>query len=319
MAFPLAPFPDLPVDIARMLLEYAAFSSRATACALVLVSRTVRAWIEPILYRVIVLDNVRSRQSFEYAIHVRDDPSFFANTVHTLLIKGDAAESIELIDHIVSSCDGITALAIWSLSRSAVAETSISASLNSLRRFATPRLSSAILSWMPRTITHLKTACEEAWQQLDMWDGLFRQCPGITHIMLDCDANFWDWCNVFIKEDFINAFQHILSVAPASLEVLVFGVFHSTTDWDALCDFALELVAFEWKRIEDDRFLVFLPTGIRNVPDRESKEIVRYEQGREGHELCGYRQNGVLDIWELADRHRSAFRESKRPSHGPGI
>ncbi|KAF9026307.1 hypothetical protein BDZ89DRAFT_1067654, partial [Hymenopellis radicata] len=80
-------FPDLPVHVARLLIEVAAWSNRpTTARNLVLVSKTVRQWIDPILHHTIVLDTEPKFYAFVAAVASRKDPDFFRRNVRVLAI-----------------------------------------------------------------------------------------------------------------------------------------------------------------------------------------------------------------------------------------
>lgn len=59
---------QLPYDLERTVLEYAAEGDRRMALTLLLVSREVKRWIEPILYRHITLSNTAQADSFIRAL-----------------------------------------------------------------------------------------------------------------------------------------------------------------------------------------------------------------------------------------------------------
>ena len=64
-----------PVDIARLILEYAAQGDRATATSICLVSKELNAWITPILYRTVKFrrhkHTERAEKGYPSLIHTR--------------------------------------------------------------------------------------------------------------------------------------------------------------------------------------------------------------------------------------------------------
>ncbi|KAF9026279.1 hypothetical protein BDZ89DRAFT_38354 [Hymenopellis radicata] len=117
--------PDLPLDVARLLLEEAAWSDRSTtARTLTLVSKDVRQWIDPILHHTVTLDTHTKLDAFAATVIARNDPAFFRRTVKVLTILtidnlelGDVSdEIIDLTDSmavILTACTGIERFAFW--------------------------------------------------------------------------------------------------------------------------------------------------------------------------------------------------------------
>lgn len=58
----------LPVEIVRLVLEYAASQSRSTSYILIQVSKTVEEWILPFLYQTVILESTSRLLSFSRAI-----------------------------------------------------------------------------------------------------------------------------------------------------------------------------------------------------------------------------------------------------------
>ncbi|KAF8909445.1 hypothetical protein CPB85DRAFT_1435651 [Mucidula mucida] len=78
--------PQLPLDVARLLLERAAWSDRSTAQNLTFVSSDVHHWIDPILHHTIVLDTPTRVSAFAISVIARNDVEFFRRTVKVLTI-----------------------------------------------------------------------------------------------------------------------------------------------------------------------------------------------------------------------------------------
>ncbi|KAJ7600401.1 hypothetical protein C8J56DRAFT_910153, partial [Mycena floridula] len=110
----MQPYPDLPEDICRLILETAVEQDRLAALHLVLVSRRVQRWIEPLLYRVIELRPTKRVARFQWTITASSKPaSFFAIHVQKLFISN--VYDTRAIAIILSVCTGVKSLAAWSL------------------------------------------------------------------------------------------------------------------------------------------------------------------------------------------------------------
>ncbi|KAJ4478418.1 hypothetical protein J3R30DRAFT_3703246 [Lentinula aciculospora] len=102
---------NAPMDIARLILEYAAQSDNATAASIALVSKEVNAWITPILYRTVEFRKCahieRAERGYSSLNHTRilvllDTEQYFENGLYTFRIP-DA----ELLHN---SCPGLREL-----------------------------------------------------------------------------------------------------------------------------------------------------------------------------------------------------------------
>jgi hypothetical protein len=71
-----SPFARLPTELVISIFEIAASSSKPTAASLALTCRMVRTWVEPILYRTVVLHTKAQNDLFERTLRMRD-PGFF--------------------------------------------------------------------------------------------------------------------------------------------------------------------------------------------------------------------------------------------------
>ncbi|KIY48669.1 hypothetical protein FISHEDRAFT_73412 [Fistulina hepatica ATCC 64428] len=81
---------DIPLDVARLVLEFAAHSDRATAASLTLVSHAVSYWIHPILYHCVVLRTVRDNRLLERTLReaLSLSPSSVKASVQALAASG---------------------------------------------------------------------------------------------------------------------------------------------------------------------------------------------------------------------------------------
>ncbi|KAF9026299.1 hypothetical protein BDZ89DRAFT_1067648 [Hymenopellis radicata] len=85
-------FPDLPLDVARLLLEAAAWSDRlSTARNLTLVSKDVRQWIDPILHHTVALDTPTKLYAFAAAVIAHKA----SRTTFVLCVRGVRMEAME--------------------------------------------------------------------------------------------------------------------------------------------------------------------------------------------------------------------------------
>ncbi|KAF9004492.1 hypothetical protein BDZ89DRAFT_1080485 [Hymenopellis radicata] len=107
------PFSDLPVDVARHILELAAFWDQSTARQLVLVSKCVRQWIDPLLYRVVEIACAKDCRLFITTIQSRrrTDPGFIADNVKVLCLRRHGLP-LSRVEYILSHCTAVQNLAI---------------------------------------------------------------------------------------------------------------------------------------------------------------------------------------------------------------
>ncbi|KAF9026282.1 hypothetical protein BDZ89DRAFT_1134859 [Hymenopellis radicata] len=115
-------FPDLPLDVVRLLLEEAAWSDRfTTAHNLTLVSKDVRQWIEPILYHTVTLDTSTKLYAFAATVTSRNNRDFFRRTVKVLIIgdleighfSGDIILVGDSVSVVLAACADIKCFAFW--------------------------------------------------------------------------------------------------------------------------------------------------------------------------------------------------------------
>ncbi|KAF9016364.1 hypothetical protein BDZ89DRAFT_406678 [Hymenopellis radicata] len=107
---PVHPFPDLPLDIARLILETTAVLDRGTALRLALVSKLVRAWyaIDPVLYHTVILNTRSTARRFIFSIDSRPSAALLVRNL--CLWSGDGmgfASSWADTDRILSACRNV--------------------------------------------------------------------------------------------------------------------------------------------------------------------------------------------------------------------
>lgn len=67
------PFPPMPVELVRDMVEFAALADMPTALSLALVSKVVNKWITPILYHTVVLGRREFARAFNQGIEAAQD------------------------------------------------------------------------------------------------------------------------------------------------------------------------------------------------------------------------------------------------------
>ncbi|TFK74248.1 hypothetical protein BDN72DRAFT_833579 [Pluteus cervinus] len=101
----IAPSPRLPPELEREIFELAARIDRAVCRSLLVVSKRVYLWIEPLLYETIIQDK-RSGKEATFPL-----PEGKSRYVRNLLLGGTVDWSST--DEILRDCPNITNLAVW--------------------------------------------------------------------------------------------------------------------------------------------------------------------------------------------------------------
>jgi hypothetical protein len=99
------PFPPLPVELVREIMELAALRDTPIALALVLVSKAVHDWVTPIIYRTVVL-NTRE-DAFAFSAAHQADRSSSTLRIFNLAISHSAMRHY---DWCLSSCRNVQCL-----------------------------------------------------------------------------------------------------------------------------------------------------------------------------------------------------------------
>ncbi|KAJ6550155.1 hypothetical protein B0H19DRAFT_1265015 [Mycena capillaripes] len=187
--------PRLPPELERLIFELAAISRPTSIPKLMLISWRVKEWVEPLLYRVVLLAKKGTRMRgfpiftvdrFLQAIAAKP-PGFFNNAVkHLFLEVGKISEA----ETILSACNHVTNLFA---SRVLGLDTPALWALRDLRRLTVDlgmfleRYTLECVSATFRNITHLELLnfWDDDWRVEDLWARL-ALIPHLTHISFNC-------------------------------------------------------------------------------------------------------------------------------------
>ncbi|KAJ2925633.1 hypothetical protein H1R20_g11460, partial [Candolleomyces eurysporus] len=194
------PFPDLPQDIGRIIFEIAASLDLQTGAFCALVSKQVKTWVEPVLYRYI---RIKDRKSLEYLSRTIRKPdstkphAFFASHVKSLAFIGPGSGIGGDVDSlsILKACRGVESLYLWSniwvrsreKSKFQRFFTSPSTTLSPRRLFirhalSSPRDLSHFGHAIFRNLTHLEVDVRDKWK----WETL-KQLDRLTHLAIEAE------------------------------------------------------------------------------------------------------------------------------------
>ncbi|KAF8909188.1 hypothetical protein CPB85DRAFT_754871 [Mucidula mucida] len=199
----LVPFPDIPTDIARLILETAAWKDDKTAYTLVFVSKVVRQWIDPILYHSVTLSTSKQLAAFRDSIISRCDAAFFSRAVKRHCIGDLSIGTLETRHHsaaniwtwmraALEACTGVERLAIWLTTREM--ELHWLARNNDHLRPTHMSFDVNEHDWddRPDSVTifpHLNLDCFTNQDIEDIpWQAIFARCPNLAHISLSGTA-----------------------------------------------------------------------------------------------------------------------------------
>ncbi len=298
---------NLPVDIARQVIETAVVMDRKSALAFVLVSKTLREWsvafrcslvtrfdilecrIDPLLYNTVVLDSYRKGQLFVSAMFRRNDPDFFGRNVKTLSINHDVHRAH--IEYILPICRGVISLAFWNRNRILKPY----ASILSPRRLSITNLTRSQVAILPGSLTHLNIFFTEDLSLADFpptWPEVFEQCPNLTHLSFDYAPDDYFSCTLF-RWGLDLFIEPILFAAPPTLRAVIVEVVGLSRDFSGMLDFV------ENVHIEDPRFVFVCPrTFYKNV-----KGLLCYEKNHDPTVDWGYLPEDADDLWGVVDAH----------------
>ncbi|KAF9018278.1 hypothetical protein BDZ89DRAFT_1073979, partial [Hymenopellis radicata] len=200
----LSPLPDMPIDIARLIFETAAWENGATAYRLVLVSKVVREWIEPILYNSVVICTGSKLAAFHDSIISRNDNAFFSRAVKVLCLGDRSTGMLKCPHHSIAAiwpwarailevCTGVQRLAVWLIDH----DLELHRFTRNSGRLRPTHMSlditdhswdSARLDWvkiLPESLTHLNLDCGSYQDITDiLWLEIFAWCPNLAHVSL---------------------------------------------------------------------------------------------------------------------------------------
>ncbi|KAF5326645.1 hypothetical protein D9611_000706 [Ephemerocybe angulata] len=103
-------FPDIPEDVTRLIFEIAA-EDRAHRLVYPLVSKRVRSWAEPVIYREVVVDT-----TYRFIHTINNQASSKPENFFALHVKSLFFDNIppHFIAPIVEKCSSVLSLTIWS-------------------------------------------------------------------------------------------------------------------------------------------------------------------------------------------------------------
>ncbi|KAF9026291.1 hypothetical protein BDZ89DRAFT_1161294 [Hymenopellis radicata] len=260
----MACFPDLPLDVVRLLLEEAAWSDRfTTAYNLTLVSKDVRQWIEPILHHTVTLDTPTQLYAFAVTITSRNNPDFFRRTVKVLRIGNleyFPETGIPLADSmavVLTACTSIERFAFWvdapcpmplpSAMHAHPTHLSLAVPWKELDSFD---IFDFLIGMTSPSLTHLHldfASFISLYTFEDAWSIIFRRCPGLTHLRLSGNA-----LEALGVGDFNEAVDHVVCRLPETLTRLTFSLVSSRARTNGAG------IPVQWKSIRDDPRLVFV-------------------------------------------------------------
>ncbi|KAJ2924610.1 hypothetical protein H1R20_g12481, partial [Candolleomyces eurysporus] len=227
-------FSDLPEDVGRVVFELTAELDQETGRSCALVSRKVNAWIEPKLYRTLIIESAKQMENLCRIVEniINGDstkpPGFFASHVKAIAFANDREELAPSILSILKACHNVERLVLWCMPLESDSEQPSQADrdLRELREFlASPELSPRWISTGNDTFTigedyfsypifqnatHVDLICE-CGLDTGRWNTL-RHLPFLTHLSVFCDISMKE-CDRWVRET--------VGLGPISLRVLI--------------------------------------------------------------------------------------------------
>ncbi|KAF9030085.1 hypothetical protein BDZ89DRAFT_1159479 [Hymenopellis radicata] len=303
-------FPDLPVDIARRILETAAIYSKKDACRLVLVSKVVRSWIDPILYHTVVIHSTIKARRFAVAIRLRNDPSFFRRHIKRLVVYHESDMDKADLHSLIGVATDVVSLAWWSTIDTLLPYVD---KLLRVRYFSLliELEASTVHTVLPPNVTHLNVIFDDVDEAAyinplppysPVWIEIFKRCPHLTHIAVD----FYPSTPPPWKRDKYYFVHSALSVAPPTLKAFIIlfqGPLTLPLEWDAS-----ELGSYS----KDPRFITVSPDpcygeveGVFCYPERRDPMMDWWDVD------CtpSLRHWRDPDVWQFADMYLRARAE----------
>ncbi|KAF8588250.1 hypothetical protein K439DRAFT_672409 [Ramaria rubella] len=105
------PFPPLPIELVREMIELATLSDRPTAFSLSLVSKVVNSWVTPLIYGTVTLESRETILSFIQGLETAQCAAVdHANRVQSLALHRYAMRQC---DWTLSLCRNVKRLLLW--------------------------------------------------------------------------------------------------------------------------------------------------------------------------------------------------------------
>ncbi|KAL0946213.1 hypothetical protein HGRIS_012472 [Hohenbuehelia grisea] len=184
----------LPPELQREIFEWTATAYPSVAPKLLRVAQKTRLWLEPVIYRVVVLDSPMITISLFMRTLESKPPSFFAAHVKTLCLTANTV-TLQQAQRLLSICSGLENLICWAGANSANLSSYISS--KKLRRlsakmevlFPEDPTMDDIRHPMFKALTHLDIVNPLEPPSLQHWDGL-SALQNLTHLALG-DLFYW--------------------------------------------------------------------------------------------------------------------------------
>ncbi|KAF5317231.1 hypothetical protein D9611_003843 [Ephemerocybe angulata] len=217
---PSPSFSDLPEDIARTVFQIVADRATTDALACALVCKMAKLWVEPSIYREVVVDAGGLFLRTVKAPTSTKPPDFFAMHVKSLFfgsVENDAA-----IAGVLQKCRSVTSLAFWTGQGSGY-KSSLSQNLSTIA--LNPTRLSLPTDLFPPTGRHFHHPIFQAVTHLDLCLEEQNESPGWTWTTLKEMASLTH-LSLFLSyvEDLQQFVQAHVEYLPPSLRVLVICV-----------------------------------------------------------------------------------------------
>ncbi|KIY72872.1 hypothetical protein CYLTODRAFT_417645 [Cylindrobasidium torrendii FP15055 ss-10] len=178
-----------PVEIFRLILEMASHSDRRTALNLIYVSKMIKQWTEPLLYRTVILTSGTFTVKLFYCLTLRaNGAEFFARNIETLVVCRMMPSGFRFSDCIPPEgfLDRLQSFGQYLSDDPAGTATLICRARNLRRAYLCPETEQYDVirpALSASSITHLAIRGDEC-----VYD-LVTCMPNLTHLALDCELD----------------------------------------------------------------------------------------------------------------------------------
>ncbi|KAF9022895.1 hypothetical protein BDZ89DRAFT_1163048 [Hymenopellis radicata] len=298
-------------DVVRLLLERTVELHRPSALNLLLLSKWVRSFVEPVLYHTVVLDQLRTLELFATTMDMRPDlgkhvrrlrigdlrSSFFGPPVMTG-IPLPIDETWDTVRAVLVICVNVNQFAFWveecnpglaSLFRCQCGGELLQLTRLSLQNVYQP---SHLIKTRTGSLTHLHLDFFLHFEISGVrWSDVFERCRGLTHVLVTSSSEGFPRSIAYGDvEAFAQVMNPIIAILPAAIRQFVVVL-------NPLPDTAPEMIIQCLSLLHKDKRFVVVSTkntflgrvnGLRCYPDT--------------HDIAsdwGY--GGGIGVWELAE------------------
>ncbi|KAF6751316.1 hypothetical protein DFP72DRAFT_908120 [Ephemerocybe angulata] len=250
MDYALSRLSDLPEDVGRIIIEEAVSDRTPSSWKWALLSKKVKTWVEPVLYRHVLVDNKTTFAAFHSCVirHPTKPRDFFAVHVKTLAIPRGWAHPPAQVLEVLKACKSVHTLLLRLLPNAEYA-----AGLHDAVSSLVPeRLSIMIptLRYHPpavfRGLTHLELMFGQPWATSWDWKEL-EAMESLTHLCVRGPGNVFR----SVRESGV-FLAGILPLVPRSVRVIVLWVrVASLRDADELCGMDPRVIILETSGIPE--------------------------------------------------------------------